>query len=172
LQSIESVKDTLTALKQRASDNFPYDSNRQRPSLYPFPDDTAAGDSVLAGTTPVFPATAPLVPNKFYQQLTGEWNQRILDASSGSGSTSLGARGYDVLDAVNTQLQEPLVALSQQPQQNIPSEVSSDGCIDVQFASSPSTNSERKCPQELLREIDADYAKLRQKLVSVIENSS
>jgi hypothetical protein len=124
----------------------------------------------------MLPASAPLVPNKFYQQLTGEWNQRILDASPGSGITSLGAGGYDVLDAVMTQVKEPMVtltdALSHQPQQNIPSEVSSDGCIDVQFTSSPSTDRARKSPQELLREIDADYAKLREKLVSVIENSS
>jgi hypothetical protein len=120
-------------------------------------------------TAPALPAAAPLVPNKFYQQLTGEWNRRILDTDPGRDYLPPESSLLDPTAAEDGQMvmdSGAVSSLRNDAHQDVPSEVSAEGCIDVHYTSSattaaPTVNSAHKTAQELLQEIDADYAKLR-----------
>lgn len=132
--------------EQQNNNNYEFDNDK-----YIFPSTNDISTSTL-------PSPNPPGLNKFQQQLSGNWNQKIMESSSSMTFNDFDDNKYSMLNTFidennnNNDNNNDLATVN-----NIPSDISYNDDISTSKI------------DEVLKEIDNDYQLLRSKLVNIIK---
>lgn len=161
-QSLESIKESFKALQQQAQET----ARNQRLSYKAAP---ALPDAQDEPYPFLLGETERLTASRFQQQLSGSWNQRIVDAEvtspvvqeiTGNYVSGDVPESVAIVDCIDVQ----------------PADVKVQQVTDTNGSNMRDTNDapavsplDKKAVAKLLGEIDADYSSLRSKLLTLIE---